>query len=55
MCLCSVADPFNGNSGLKDISVEILKIMRSNPPSPYKNMRVFLFICVFLFLACSYL
>ena len=25
-----------------------------NPPPPYKNMRVFLFICVFLFFACSY-
>ena len=24
------------------------------PPPPYKNMRVFLFICVFLFFACSY-
>ena len=23
---------------------------RCNPPPPYKNMRVFLFICVFLFL-----
>ena len=26
----------------------------ANPPPPYKNMRVFLFICVFLFFACSY-
>ena len=24
-------------------------------PPPNKNMRVFLFICVFLFFACSYL